>query len=129
MSYEWAEHTAELELHVSAASEELVLQSAMDGLAELLDGGPGPAATKQIRLEAPDRATLLLAWLEELLFLSETDGFIPEDAEIVMTSSGLEATVRGRIDEPRPVVKAITYHELEFEPADRDWRARVVLDV
>lgn len=128
MTYRWVDHTAEVELHVEGESEEQVLEDAMRAVAELLDGGSGPRETRRVSVEAPDRGALLVRWLEELVFLAETEGFIPEDAEITL-SGGLEATVHGRAGEPRPLVKAVTYHGLEFEPVDGGWHAKVVLDV
>ena len=128
MSYRWVDHTAEVELHVEAASQEQVLEEAMKAVAELFDGGSGPPETRPVRVEARDRGALLVQWLEELVFLAETERFVPEHAEIIL-SEVLDATVHGRIGEPRPLVKAVTYHGLEFEPADGGWRAKVVLDV
>jgi SHS2 domain-containing protein len=42
----------------------------------------------------------------------------------------LRATVRGRRAEPRPLVKAVSLHGLEYKRRpDASWRARLVLDV
>ena len=128
MSYRWVDHTAEVELHIEAASEETVLEDAMKALAELLDGGSGPRTTRRVQLGAPDRPALLVRWLEELVYLAETEGFLPHEAEITL-GGALDATVHGVVGDPRPLVKAVTYHRLEFEPADDGWRAKVVLDV
>ncbi len=129
MTYRWLEHTAELGLEVKAPTSELVLVEAMNALAELLDGGPGDRETREVRLERADLPALLVAWLEELLFLADTAGFVPEEAELHVQGSQLHAFVRGRLTEPRPLVKAVTYHDLVFEPAGDGWRAKVVLDV
>jgi protein archease len=129
VSYEWVEHTAELELDVRAPTEALVFHATMRALAELLDSPRGEPRTYELEVDAPDRPALLVRWLEELLFLAETQGFLPEDAEIEASETRLRATVRGRVGEPRPLVKAVTYHGLEFEPEANGWRAKVVLDV
>jgi SHS2 domain-containing protein len=129
VTYRWVEHTAELGLEVEAATAELVLADAMHALAELLDGGAGAPETREIRLEAADLPTLLVAWLEELLFLAETVGFVPEGTDLALRGTKLDAVLHGRTTEPRPLVKAVTYHDLVFEPAGDGWRAKVVLDV
>jgi SHS2 domain-containing protein len=129
VSHRWVDHTAELELHVDAPTPERVLVDAMAALAELLDGSPGVPQTRELRLERADLAALLTGWLEELVFLADTDGFVPEDAELDLRDNVLHAVVHGRRTEPRPLVKAVTYHGLEFEPAGERWRAKVVLDV
>jgi SHS2 domain-containing protein len=41
----------------------------------------------------------------------------------------VEATVAGFLNEPPPLVKAVTYHRLAFAQAGDGYRARVVLDV
>jgi SHS2 domain-containing protein len=129
VSYRWVDHTAEIELHVEAPGPERVLVEAMSALAELLDGGSGDPETREVRLERPDLPALLVGWLEEVLFLADTEGFVPDDAQIGLRGNELHALVRGRRTEQRPLVKAVTYHGLEFEPAGDGWRAKVVLDV
>jgi SHS2 domain-containing protein len=129
VTYRWVEHTAELGLEVDAPTPELVLVQAMKALAELLDGGPGEPESREIWLQRSDLPALLVAWLQELLFLADTAGFVPDKAEVALRGTELHAVVGGRVTEPRPLVKAVTYHELVFEPAGDGWRAKVVLDV
>ena len=129
MAYRWVDHTAELELHVEAETPELVFQQALAALAELFDGSTGEADVHEVALEAPDLASLLAVWLEELVFLADTRGFVPGRAELVLRNTSLRATVHGRRGEPRPLVKGVTYHGLRLDHSDGGWQARVVLDV
>jgi SHS2 domain-containing protein len=129
VSYRWVDHTAELELHVEAPTPELVLQHALRAFAELAGPASGPPQAHEVELEAPDLAALLARWLEELVFLAETEGLVPEEADIVLCNTSLRAAVRGRTGAPRPLVKAVTYHGLAFAHEGGSWRARVVLDV
>jgi SHS2 domain-containing protein len=127
--YEWVDHTSELELHIDAETPELVFHDALHALSELLGTATGERQTRKIRVSAPGRDRLLWQWLDELVFRSETEGFIPESAELTLDKTGLDATVAGRLGEPSALVKAVTYHGLAFEEADGRYRARVVLDV
>lgn len=127
--YRWVEHTAELELAIEARSEREVFADALAAYAELVGPAAGPHVLHEVDAEAPDRAALLAAWLEELVFLAETEAFVPERAEIALRPGGLHARVSGRRGDPPHIVKAVTYHDLEFSPAGSGWRARVVLDV
>jgi SHS2 domain-containing protein len=129
--YEWIEHTAELQLRIEAASEQDVFLDALAALAELVDDGtPGPPARNDVELSETDRAALLVAWLEELVFLADTEAFVPERADTLeLEPSGLRATIAGRTDRPVPLVKAVTYHGLELTQQDGRWVATVVLDV
>ena len=129
MSYRWVDHTAELELHVEAPTPELVLLDALHAFAELAGPATGGPQVHELELEAQDPASLLAQWLEELVFLAETEGLVPEEAEISLRETKLRAVVRGRTGEPRPLVKAVTYHGLALAHEDGLWRGRVVLDV
>jgi SHS2 domain-containing protein len=127
--YEWVDHTSELELHVEADSPEDVFHDALRALAELLGPAAGDREARQLRFAAEERDRLLWRWLDELVFLAETEGFVPDSAQLLLDEEGLRATVTGRIGEPSPLVKAITYHALAFEEMNGRYRARVVLDV
>jgi SHS2 domain-containing protein len=131
VSYRWVDHTAEVELEIEASDERGVLEDALHALAELL--GIGPVAgeeTRPVAVEAGDRPALLAAWIEELGFLAESEGFVATRlVELELGSDRLRATVSGVLGEPPPLVKAVTYHRLAFEPRDEGYVARVVLDV
>jgi SHS2 domain-containing protein len=131
MTYRWVDHTAEVELAIEAATEEDVFADAMRAYAELVAREPGgEPARREVTVAAPDRATLLAAWLDELVFLAETDAFVPERLSSFALEDGrVRATVDGRIDAPAPLVKAVTYHRLEYRREQEGFRARLVLDV
>jgi SHS2 domain-containing protein len=127
--YRWTEHTGEFELQIEAETEEAVYADALTAFAELLEApGDGEPASFDVTVSAP-RPDALADWLGELVFLAETKGFVPDDAQIALSDTTLQATVHGRLGEPSPLVKAVTYHRLAFGEADGRWRARVVLDV
>jgi SHS2 domain-containing protein len=130
--FHWVDHTAELELEIEARTEREVLEDALAALAELItvQGRPWERAERTVQVSAPDRPALLAAWLEELVFLGESQGFVATGIEsLELSHNELTATVAGVIDDPPPLVKAVTYHRLLFEPAGDRYVARVVLDV
>jgi SHS2 domain-containing protein len=132
-SHTWIEHTAELQLELRAGSQAGVFQQAVHALRELLEDDepePGGPAERSIEVEASDRAALLAEWLAELVFLAETEGLVPDSVhELVVGEDSVTGVVRGRLGEPRHLIKAVTYHDLELR-RDRDgWRGNVVLDV
>ena len=129
--YRWVDHTAEVELEIEAANEREVLESALRALAELLGIEQKHGDERRtIALQAGDRPALLAAWIEELAFLAESEGFVGTHiVELDLQTAGLTATVGGVLDEPPPLVKAVTYHRLAFEPSGAGYVARVILDV
>lgn len=130
--YRWVDHTAELELRIEAGTEEEVFAEGLAALAELLctGQGGGPAVSREVVAEAGDRPALLAAWLEEVVFLAESQGFEPHRVESLRLSANqVRAQIAGRLGAPPPLVKAVTYHRLSFAPADGGYSANVVLDV
>jgi SHS2 domain-containing protein len=128
--YRWVDHTAEVELWIEARSERDVLSEAMLALHELLGGGPDSGQRRTVSVAAADRPALLAGWLEELVYLAESEGFLAGRLDdLTLREDGLEATVSGSIGDPPPLVKAVTYHRLAFEPRDAGYVATVVLDV
>jgi SHS2 domain-containing protein len=129
--YRWTEHTAELQLEIDVPDEQAVFADALSALAELLeDDGDGTPELRRLQLEAPDRAGLLAAWFDELVYLADAEGFVPEAlVELELAGQRLEAAVRGYLGNPRPLVKAVTRHDLAFGEEGGRWYAQVVLDV
>ena len=127
--YRFVDHTAELEVELEADSPEGVLQEALRALAELTGPGYGDVVEHRVDLSAPDLPALLAAWLDELVYLAETERVVPESADVSVTGSRVAGLVRARRGEPRPLVKAVTLHRLRFRPENGVWRGRVVLDV
>jgi SHS2 domain-containing protein len=128
--FRWVEHTAELELEIEAASKADVFADALAAFAELVGNGDGPANEEEIVVQADDAAMLLVEWLEELIYLAETEGFVPEGlASLDLGKSWLHAMVKGHTGQPSNLVKGVTLHRLEFRQIEESWRARVVLDV
>jgi SHS2 domain-containing protein len=86
-------------------------------------------------VEAEDREALLVAWLNELLYLYDAKGFIGADcAARSLTDTCLDAAVWGEgVERTRHVilshVKAATFHQLRVEPTAAGWEAWVVVDV
>ncbi len=130
--YEWRSHTAEVELYVRADSEHGVFAEALEAFGRLieLDSG-GEPARRAVELEGRDRAALLVDWLEELIYLADTDSFVPDRAEsLELRAEGLRAALAGRRTDVDPLVKAATYHGLRFEQVQEGgWEATIVLDV
>jgi SHS2 domain-containing protein len=126
---EWEAHRGEATARRRRYAEQVVGE-AVAAFSQLVarDTG-GEAATRDIAVEADDRAGLLVELFGELIYLAETEGFVADSAQIEMGERNLRATLAGRLTSVDPLVKAATYHELRFEQAGGSWNARIVLDV
>jgi SHS2 domain-containing protein len=128
------------------ADKGIVVQA--DGLADLYAGaavgmfagmyaleGLTPTLTREISVQAADRESLLVAWLQELIFWFEVeDEVYPEAIVRCVTETSLTATVHGcklgpEIVQIGAAVKAVTYHGLSLRPVADGWDATLLFDV
>lgn len=130
--YRWLDHTSERELWIEDESPKAVLGEAAIALGDLLsEHRKGEPVTHRVGVSAADLPTLLAEWLGELVYLAETDGFVPERiVEMDLSDTSVTAVVGGQHTTPQTLVKGVTYHRLEFEQDEEGaWKARVILDV
>lgn len=128
-------HTADIGLLMSAPDGATLFAGAaraMFGLIYEQLAGPLTAASRQVTVQAPDPESLLIDWLNELLFLYEVDDLAY--TEVTMARWGptqLEATVRGRRPTRPPVlhIKAATYHQIRVRPVPTGWEAQLFFDI
>ena len=133
-THEYVDHTAEVELRVRAGSlGELLAEAgrALGGL--LLRGAPATVAGpwREIEVRAPDRAALLVDWLNELVFRAEAEWWVGSEFDVqAATDTCVRAHVRGvPVAEAPAIVKAATFHGLRVEEADGRLEATVIFDV
>jgi len=136
-SVETFEHTADVGLVVRAATLEALFAGAADGLVALTidPAGLRDDEHERVSITAADRAALLVAWLNEIVYLLDTRGFLPRRCRIVeVTDTTLTAELAGDIvdrtrHDVRRMVKAATYHGLSLVQTGAGWEARVILDL
>lgn len=130
-------HTADIGLEATAPTREELFIAAAEGLRALLFGAtPAVAAIRlEVHLRAGDCAELLVAWLNEILCISEMTRLVPASFEIrELTGEQLTAIITGEpFDADRHTVertaKAVTYHRLVVKERNNGWYARVYIDL
>jgi len=131
--HSFEEHTGEVRVRLSAPSFEGLLEEAGQALAELLaDEAPGELQeVERVELRDVDRAALLVHWMDELIFLSETRKRLYSWFRVAAASEReVVAEVRGwPAARVRTAVKAATFHGLKVEEGPGGFSAEVVLDV
>ena len=137
-AFEEIDHTADLGLDLQGPTPEAILEAAQRGLIELLFGATGDLVadeTRHIAISAPDLPELLKRWCERVYELLEKEGFVALVSEVeCVAPRECEAVLHGSLPTRERVasaseLKAVTYHQLAFEPAGDGWRARVIFDV
>ena len=133
--YELLEHTADLGVHAWGPSVPVAFEHAARALSEVMGVHvTGPGRRRVVKARAEDRAGLLIAFLNELIWLHETEtrGFAEIDV-IAVSANDLVAEVE-LAPLPEGVegagVKAATYHQLRVEDGPSGTiDIRVFLDV
>jgi SHS2 domain-containing protein len=130
-------HTADLGWRLTGASlNELFENAAAALVATMVDRRTiRRNEVRQVSLESADRESLLVDWLNHLLYLFDVDAFLGRDFQVEFPSPRrLRAKVWGERFDPgrhpeKTAVKAATYHHLEIVQEDGGWRATVILDL
>lgn len=131
------DHTADVGLEAWGATSGEAFAEAGLGLQGIMlhAGSVRSSDSRMFRVSADDAAALVVAWLSELLYAFETDGWLSASFEVAVSDEcQLSATARGEtFDERRHVlgvgVKAVSYHDLEIHGDADAARIRVILDV
>jgi SHS2 domain-containing protein len=134
--HEVFEHTADLGLRVRApALNELFCEAATGLFATIVDlDGVRPVQEREFRIEGIESDYLLFDWLNELLFVFDSEHLLFCQFDVSIDQAGLSGRARGEpLDEARHTldheVKAITYHGLKVEQQGDEWLAEVIIDI
>ncbi|HLZ55704.1 MAG TPA: archease [Ktedonosporobacter sp.] len=135
--YEVFEHTADIGLHAYGSTLAEVFIHAAQGMGSLMVAPEQLRAvtSREITVEGRDTVALLIAWLNELIFLFDTEHLLFRDFEIDIIS---ETRVSGRAsgepyDEQRhelsSAIKAVTWHEATVNRTEQGYQARIIFDL
>lgn len=132
--FEMQEHTSDIKLRATGATREDVFVNAAKGMAAFLFGemvlSQSPTKTENMIVESTDTQSLLVDWLSELLYLSNTfhRAYVAFRFK-TFEEQRLEADVLSLEAEAIDDIKAATYHELTMDDTGDHWEATIVFDV
>jgi riboflavin kinase/FMN adenylyltransferase len=133
--YQEIEHTADRALKVWGQELPDLYAGAARGMyslmGELHEEGPIASEWREVSLEALDRESLLVDWLNELLYLAEAEGLLFVDFRIeALTETSMVARAGG-IHTPttKADIKAATFHDLKIVQNDSGWSTVITFDV
>ena len=131
--YESLAHTADIALRAYGKDmQELFGNAAFAMFSQMADLEKVPPTVRRpVEVRGYDYASLLVNWLNELLFLHETQGEVYSEVDIeALQPKQLSATVAGdHVEQVLTLIKAATFHGLEIEPDNDGYAATVVFDV
>jgi SHS2 domain-containing protein len=91
----------------------------------------GPACQREVSLEGMDYESLLVDWLNELIYLHEVEGETYSQFTIkTLSSTELKARATGGPTKHKTkAIKAATFHDLAIEKTANGLMATIVFDV
>jgi SHS2 domain-containing protein len=126
------EHTADWGLEVWATDLPGLIEEAARGMFELMgvEVSEDSRCHRRVEIGAEDREQLLVSFLEELLFIADSenlafDGFLLNLVETNLLARLEGGSIVSRIKE----IKAVTYHNLKIEESRRGLKTTIVFDV
>lgn len=125
-------HTADWELEVWATDLCSLIEQAALGMYHLTGVmlSSEPRYSRLISLQNIDPETLLIDFLNELLYLAESEGLAFEHFDLKFDGVLLKAQVIGAtIESMGKEIKAATYHNLRIIETDQGLSANIVFDV
>jgi len=135
--FELVDHTGDLGVRVFGESLSLLFEQAAQALTFILTD-PETIRIKSSRkllLEAKTDEELLITWLNEFVYLFDTEGLLFKTYDVLSVHDHrLEALAQGEIyvEDRHPIkttVKAATYHQLKIEHLEGVWTAQVIFDL
>lgn len=122
MRYRLLDHTADalIEAYGKTLSERFA-NAAYAMFDQITDANAvHPVGEVEVSISADSAEQLLVDFLQELLFLHDTENLVFVEFDVRVSGKTLEATVRGEEfdkdrHQKRAVVKGVTYHNLEID--------------
>ena len=141
--FEFLDHTADVAVRVrSRDAEELFCDAASAVVAILLDLKSSEALVARssipLRLEAEDPEALLVDFLNELIFLFDTTGFVARDLKVTSVHLQSPAHLHGHLEgetfdparhQAKTEIKAATFHGLELRQGSGWLEVEIIFDL
>lgn len=130
--FEEIQHTADWALKVWAPDFSSLLEQAARGMNHLM-GVVIDASTPaefEINLAAGDQESLLVGFLNRILYSLELDSIGVDHFDLVVDGFHLQAHLKGgRVVEQQKMIKAVTYHNLAIRSSEGRLETTIVFDV
>ncbi|MFH1307342.1 MAG: archease [archaeon] len=131
--FKFLEHTADIKFQAYGKSiEEAFENSALAMFNCMYDKKVQRKIKKKIKVKGKDNESLLYNFLEELLFLLDTENFFLSSVKVKIKGFELQASLEGDKAKSYEIhldVKAVTYNEMFVKKQGNKFICQVVVDV
>ena len=135
--YEVFDHTADVGIHAFGHTLPELFIHAAQGMESLMVAPEQvhESVTREIAVEGHDVVSLMIAWLNELVFLFDTEYLLFRTFEIgAFTETSLLGNASGELYDAQrhdlsSAIKAVTWHEAAVERTNEGYKARIIFDI
>lgn len=134
---EQIDHTADVGLRVVGATPADTFAALAEGMVDFMVDRAGiePAERRTVAVRGDGWEDLLVRWLEEILYLYESEGFVPQSVRVVdIDPDRIQGELLGAPLDPAHhelgiQIKAVTYHGLLAQETPEGFGAQVIFDI
>ncbi len=132
--YELLEHTADLKIRAFGKTKGEVFTNMAIGMFDnIVDEDnllKDQQVERKIKIESVDLDSLLVDFLSQLLYLSDTNDEIYTDYRLNISDYKITGGIKGyKVKRIKLDIKAVTYNDLKIEEKDGQWLFEVVFDI
>ncbi len=121
------EHTSDLFIEVEGASYEEAIEDLVNGLFKFMGNCKGKEKIL-IKYKNKNKELELVGFINKIIEEIESRKFCPNFAKIKY-KKGIIAEIYGEKKEPKNIIKAATFHELEIKKTKKGYKIKILLDV
>jgi len=132
--FEFLEHTADIKFRAFGKTLEEVFENSALAISSIYSKEKKISlkSKKKISVKGRDKESLLYNFIEELIFLVDSENFVVSKAKVSIKNTSLTAEIYG--DDVKNYtdldqIKASTYHDMYIKKTKKGWEAQVVVDV
>lgn len=137
MKYKFLEHTADIKFKVFGKTVEEIFENSVLAISDFMTKGKkiDNKLKKEIEISGKDYEKIFYLFIDELIFLLDTQGFIASNAKIKIDKNkniklkailfGENAKKYKHLDS----IKSATYSEMYIKKIKTGWEAQAVVDV
>lgn len=133
--FEFLEHTADIKFRAYGKTISEMFENSALAITNIMSKDKvKPKISKTIKIEGENIESLMYTFLEEILFLVDTEDFLVASCKVKVDEKNnkLEAKIKG--DDIKKYktgldVKAVTYNEMFVKKERKEWVVQIVVDV
>jgi SHS2 domain-containing protein len=137
IGYKLLDHTGDIGIRVWADDVKGLFAEAARALFDIITDRKKIVIrlSREVAVQGAGREELMVAWLNELLYIHEVEDLLFSDFAVSeITPGSLKGVARGeKFQEGRHLiktaVKAVTYHLLEVKEKNGRWQAQIIIDI